>query len=118
LPPHSTRKKDNNKKHPISHATNQTTPSHQWFRQHRPAHTPKKEVNSHKPTKQKSLAHYRVLTQHTHTLRETVSAPFEAACSTLLEINTLCQLACNIVFFSLLRPVHLAVTVRKDGFIQ
>ena len=43
LLPQSTRKKDNNKKYLISHATNQTTPFHQWFKQHRPAHTPKTE---------------------------------------------------------------------------
>ena len=30
----------------ISHATNQTTPFHQWFKQHRPAHTPKRSKQS------------------------------------------------------------------------
>ena len=78
---------------------------------------PKTEQTVTNQPNKKSLAHYRVLTQHTHALRETVSAPFEAACSTLLEINTLCQFTRNIVLFLSLRPVYLAVTVcRTDSY--
>ena len=70
-------------KNPISHATNQTTPSHQWFRQHRPAHTPKRseqsQTNQTKIIGTLSSSH----TTHAHPNTPHKQGPFKAACKTL-----------------------------------
>ena len=62
-----TRRKDNNK-NPISHATNQTNNTPSMVQASSDQHTPQNDANTVTQTNQtKSLAHYRVLTQHTHT---------------------------------------------------
>jgi len=61
-----TRRKDNNK-NPISHATNQTNNTPSMVQASSDQHTPKKRISHTNQPNKKSLAHYRVLTQHTHT---------------------------------------------------
>uniref|UniRef100_UPI00263443C8 hypothetical protein n=1 Tax=uncultured Corynebacterium sp. TaxID=159447 RepID=UPI00263443C8 len=90
-----------------------TTLSHQWFRQYRPAHTKRHETVTQTNQTIKSLAHYRVLTQHTHTWFWIFHSATEEAWLTLLWSGTLCQLARNIYLFSSLRDVHHLVTASR-----
>ena len=61
-----TRRKDNNK-NPISHATNQTNNTPSMVQASSDQHTPQRCETVTQTNQTKSLAHYRVLTQHTHT---------------------------------------------------
>ena len=95
MPPHSTRKKDNNKKHPISHATNQTTPSHQWFRQHRPAHTPKRGEQS-QTNQTKNHWHTIEFSHNTRTPKHTPqTGPIQSSLLNLTHTHTTNKIAAN-----------------------